>query len=488
MKKETKLSRRQLLRLSAVAGTGALVAACAPAAPTAAPAAPAAPTEAPATAPTEAPKEEPKPTEAPAAAAGGTVQVLNRQEYFPALGEEIQKQTEEFIKSIGYEPDVSSVNPEVFGDFMAKMQAAVAAGNPPDLAYHGVSISQMYDSDIVNDVSDIVNELVEKYGDIVPANTPRFAKFDDKWWSVPFITTAGAWFVRKDVAEAAGVDLNDFSTLEKRRDAALKMSDPSKEMYGWGLTYNKSGDAQGTITTAFQAFGGRAVDESGTKVTFNSPETVEGVKFLAGIFTDEKFKPMIPPGIESWTDPSNNEAYLAGKIGMTQNAFSVYAKAKLDANPVYEKTAVVRFPMANDGSIELGSGGAQWYTIFKGVRQPDAARQIILHFIDPVVFTPLSGLGGGLFMPAYKNNWTDDLLKLEPAFPALKDIMFNPTDYTGFAYPAQPNAAIDASFALAFLPEMMANIITGKMTAEQAVEDGHKKMVAIFEEKGLPQS
>lgn len=420
MKKETKLTRRQLLRLSALAGASAALAACAT--PTT-PAQPAAPAEG----------EVPTPTTSPAAPTGGTIQVLHRQEYFKALEEELKKQTSEFIISLGYTPDVSTVNPEVFGDFIAKMQAAVAAGNPPDLAYHGNSVSVMYDSDIVEDVTDIVDELVSKYGDVVPASAQRNARFEGKWYSVPFITTSGAWFVRRDIAEPAGVDVKQLPKLQDRLDAAIKMSDPAKEMYGWGLTVNRSGDGHGLIQTAIQAFGGRAVDESGTKITFNSPETIAGVEWLAAIYTDAKYKPILPPGVESWTDPSNNEAWLAGKIAMTQNAFSLYAQSKRDNNPAYPNTAVVRYPMTNDGKLELGTGAAQWYTIFKGVKNRDVARQIILHFIDPARFTPLSGLGGGLFMPAYKNNWTDDLLKLEPAFSTLKDIMFNPTDYTGFA-------------------------------------------------------
>jgi hypothetical protein len=35
---------------------------------------------------------------------------------------------------------------------------------------------------------------------------------------------------------------------------------------------------------------------------------------------------------------------------------------------------------------------------------------------------------------------------------------------------------------------MMSNIITGRMTAAQAVKEATDKGIAIFEEKGLPQS
>ena len=210
MKNKTLVTRRQLLRMSATAGTGALLAACA------APVAPAA-TTAPAA---------PAPTAVPAAPKGGTVQVLIRQEYFPGLQTAIEKELDTYIKSLGYTPDVSAVNPEVFGDFQAKMQAAVAAGNPPDVAYHGTSVAQMYDNDLVADATPIVDELVSKYGGFVPANAASNAQFKGKWWSVPFITTSGAWFVRKDIAQAAGVDITKLDKFEDRLAAAVKMSNP----------------------------------------------------------------------------------------------------------------------------------------------------------------------------------------------------------------------------------------------------------------------
>ena len=489
----SRMNRRHFLRLSALVGGSAALAACAAPPATQAPAGqpaetPAEATTAPAAEPTAETIAEPtvEPTSAPAAA-GGTVQVLHRQEYFKELETAYKAQTEEFIQSLGFQPDVSTVNPEVFGDFMAKMQAAVAAGNPPDLAYHTNAVSQMYDLDLAIDHSAIVDELAQKHGDPLPANVVNTARFDNVWYSVPHSTNSGAWFVREDWAQDAGVDLAALKTLPERLDAALKMSDESQQRYGWGLTVNKSGDGHGLITNAFQGFGGRAVDETGQKVTFNSPETVAGIQWLADIYSKPENKVALPPGVESWTDTSNNEAFLAGQIGMTANAFSVYAKAKADQNPIFDSIGVIRFPMTNDGELEMGGGANAYYTIFKGAKQPDAARQIILHFLDPQVFTPLSILGGGLVMPAYKNAWTDDLVQASPAFAGLREIMFNPSVYQGFGHPAKPNAAIDAAFATGFLSDIMADVITGRKTAEQAVADGHNQMVQIFEEKGLMQ-
>jgi multiple sugar transport system substrate-binding protein len=362
----------------------------------------------------------------------------------------------------------------------------VQAGNPPDLAYTTLSIPQLYFLDTLEDVTDVVEEAISKYGDVVPLIAAKSAKLDDRWWSVPFMSNAGAWFARNDAFEAKGIDPMTLTTWDKRRDAALAVSDPDNELWGWGLTINKSGDGHGTIMGVIQAFGGSITDESGEKVTWNSPETVAAVKWLQETYTSDKYKPMLPPGIESWTDTSNNENYLAGKVALTANAFTVYGKMKLDKSPLLAKTAVLRPPTANDGT-PLEAGGNGWLSIFKGAKNVDLAKKLVLHLLDPANFMPMVQSGGGLFLPAYKNLWTDEVTSIDPNFASLKEIIFSPTPFTGIAWPADPNAAIDAVTAAAIQSEMMANVTTGNMTAEEAVEDAHNKIVRIFEELGLPQ-
>jgi multiple sugar transport system substrate-binding protein len=488
---DRRFSRRTFLRATMAGAGTALLAACGastatPPAATSAPAAAAtaAPAAPAATAAGAAPTNTPAPLPQGSA---GKLTVIHRTEYFAVVQEKFRTAVEQFAKDQGVQLDISTANPEVFGDFMAKMQAAVQAGVPPDLSYHQLSIQQMRALDLVEDVSDVVDEVVKKYGDIVPVTAAKNAKIEDKWWAVPFMSQTAGWFARKDVFEAAGIDVNTLDTLDKRRDAALKISDASKKMWGWGLTINKSGDGNGFITDVIQAFGGSYTDQTGKKVTFNSPESVAAVKWLQETYTSDKYKPMLPPGIESWTDPSNNEAYLAGTIALTANQFSIYGKAKADKNPVFEKTALLHKFKTNDGKLlEAGQNG--WLTIFKGSKNIDVAKKLILHLLDPQIFDPMVREGGLLFLPAYKNLWTDDLLKIDTIFPTVKEILFNPNAYTGAAYPADPNPAIDGITAAAIQSQMMANVTTGQMSAEDAVKDAHDRIVQLFEEAGLPQS
>ena len=76
--------------------------------------------------------------------AAGKLTVIHRTEYFEEAQNMFRDTVTEFAKANNVELDISTTNPESFGDFLGKMTAAVKAGNPPDFAYtSNVSISQM---------------------------------------------------------------------------------------------------------------------------------------------------------------------------------------------------------------------------------------------------------------------------------------------------------------------------------------------------------
>jgi multiple sugar transport system substrate-binding protein len=416
----------------------------------------------------------------------GTLSVIHKTEYFQVVQTMFRDIVVNFASKQGAPLDISTANPELFGDFTAKMLAAVQAGNPPDLGYHVLSIPQMYSLNIVEDVTDVVDQLIATYGPVVPKIAEFNARIENRWWAVPFMCTVGAWFARRDVFEAAGIDVNTLDTWDARREAALKVSDPNNKMWGWGLTLNRSGDAHGLILSVIQGFGGSFTDETGLKVVFDSPQTLAAVEWLAETYMSERFRPMLPPGVESWTDTGNNEAYLAGTIALTTNQPSVYAKAKADGNPVFENTAVLHAPRTLDGRLlEAGQNG--WLTIFKGAPNVELAKKLIIELLSPANYTPMAQNGGGLFLPAYQNLWTKDVLGTDPNFAVFEDILLNPDIFYGRSHPAPPNALIDSIDGAAITSQMMSNVTTRAMTPAEAVKDAHKRIVQIFEEGGVPQ-
>lgn len=421
--------------------------------------------------------------------AEGTLSVIHRTEYFEEVQTLFRETIQKFADDKGMTLDASTANAEAFGDFIGKMQAAVAAGNAPDIAYvSNNSIVQLHLLDLLEDVTDVVDELESMYGPTMPGSSPhKNGQFDDVWKAIPYLATSGAWFARGDKFAEADIDpTTDIETYDQRRDAALTISDPDGEFWGWGLTPNQSGDGFGFLMGLINSYGGSFTDETGLVVTFDSPETLEAVEWLAALYTDEMYAPALPPGILSWTDISNNEAYLAGTIGITANAFSVYAAAKRDDNPVFPDTLVLRPPVGPSG-LRTESGGNSWLIIPKGAVNGDVARELALHLIDPATFTPMAAVGGGLFLPAYDDLWTDELIEADPNFAIVKDIVSNPDPYIGYSWPADPNAAIDAVRAASVPEQMVANVTSGRMTPAEAVTAAHQQIVDIFEEGGIMQ-
>jgi multiple sugar transport system substrate-binding protein len=422
--------------------------------------------------------------------AAGKLTVIHRTEYFEAAQTAFRQTVENFAAANNAELDISTTNAEAFGDFLGKMTAAVRANNPPDFAYtSNVSISQMHLLDLLEDVTDVVEEAVAKYGNIMQGiNAPQNGQFDGRWKAVPFIANTTGVFIRGDKLAELGVDPATLKTWADRREVALAMSDPDNEFWGWGHTVNQSGDGWGIASSILNAFGGHFTDESGQIVQFNTPETVAAFEFVKETYDrNGKYAAMLPPGVEAWNDLSNNEAWAAGNIGYSHNAFSMYAASKRDNPELLKNTTLLRMPEANNGDSRDGGAVGGWLTIFKNAPNVDMAKQLALDLLDPANFTQMSSVAGGLFMPAYENLWTDELLAADPNFAIIKEQVSVPDPFIGPSWPAQPSAAIDAIRAQGILEQSMGNVIAGRMSAADAVADAHQKIVELFEEGGIMQ-
>jgi multiple sugar transport system substrate-binding protein len=420
--------------------------------------------------------------------AAGKLTVIHRTEYFEAAQNLFREAVSNFANANNAELDISTTNPESFGDFMGKMSAAVRAGNPPDLAYTStVSIPQMHLLGLLEDVNDVVEEAISRYGNVMQGiNAESIAKIDGRWVAVPFIANTTGTFFRGDKLAEKGIDPKTLLTWGDRREAALAISDPDNGFYGWGLTVNQSGDGWGVASAILNAFGGHFTDETGTKVEFDSPETVAAYEFIRETYDrNGKYAAMLPPGVESWGDISNNEAWLAGSVGYTHNAFSLYAASKRDNNPVFPHTVLLPQPIANNGDHRNGGAVGGWLTISKGAPNVELAKKLALDLLDPVNFTPMSSVAGGLFMPAYENLWTEELISADPNYAIIKEQVDIADPFIGPSWPANPAAQIDAIRAQGVLEQSMGNVIAGRMTPAEAVTDAHNKIVQIFEEGGI---
>ncbi len=456
------LSRRQALKwMGGMAGMAALSACVAPAAPGAAPAA-----DAPAA---EMPK----------------LLVAHRREYFA----EMETLFSDAVMAWGAENNVdvetTTVAAEANQDFVPKLLAEVQAGNPPNLVYHVRLVQLLFANNAVEPVTDVVNEMVETYG-AAPYGQRVSNLIDGEWYGVPYMMSGGGMWARKSIFESKGIDAVTLGTYEAARDACLEVSDPSADVYGWGLTYNTGGDATGFVQGVIQNWGGHYTNEDASEVTFNSPETLAAVEFLTEIYTSDTYAPMIPPGLASWNDSSNNEAFLAGTIAFTSNAASVYAKAKADGNPIFEDTLRIE-TLVGPLNMKQEAGGGGQFNIPRGATHQDLAKDLAKHLIAPGVFLPISLISAGLFLPAYEAYYSmDEVVSAYEADPNLARMGASTLgDFVGASWPAPPSPLFDAIAAQAVLTDMMAQIVAQGVSPADAVSQAHDRIITIGQEMGM---
>lgn len=461
------LSRRQALKImGGLAGMAALSACVAPPAP--------------GTAPTTSGSEAAEPSTAPT-----SFLVAHRREYFAEMETLFSNAVKDWGAANNVDVETTTVAAEANQDFVPKLLAEVQAGNPPNLVYHIRLTLQLYGQDAVEEVNDSVAEMSELYG-APPYGQVITNMFDGNWYGIPYMMHGGGQFARRSVFEGAGIDPDSLASYEQRRDACLEVSDPSSDMYGWGLTVNTGGDATGTIQGIIQNWGGHYTNEDISEVTFNSPETIAAIEFLADIYTNEMYTPMLPPGVGSWNDSSNNEAYLAGTVAYTHNAASLYANAKADGNPVFEDTLVLETAIGPTNTrLEAGGGGQ--FIIPRGAAHQDLSKQLAAHMIQPEIFLPISTISAGLFLPAYADYYAmDEVIAAFDADPNLARMgEAAQGDFLGASWPAQPHPLFDAIAAQAVLTDMMAQIIAQGTTVDAAVAQAHDRIITIGQEMGM---
>lgn len=535
---ERGLTRRKMLRYSLIsAAVTSVLAACQQAAspaPTTAPAAAPKPTTPPAAAPTAAPTAAAaaKPTSAPAGAAttapttapaagaatkpaaggnfsgppsaaslnlskvniNGKLTVVQSRDFHPDHNAYIEAQIKQFAQTMGYDLDHSYIEAYAgSGDVVQKLTAAVQAGDAPDLLIHTLGPSQLHFLDIVEDVTDFETQLEQQQGKLAPAYEKRF-HIDGKYWGMPHFSRSGGFWARPSAFKAAGIDpLKDLTDYQQVADACLKITDASKPLYGWGMTANRSGDGDSTVRLTLFMFGGQVNDDSGEVVVLNKDPyrqyNIDALTWLKGIYTDPKYQAMLPPGVAGWGDTSNNEAWLAGQLGFSNNAGTMYATSVVNKNPVADDTILMPQVkgIGSGARVLQGPGDPMNFYIMKGARNKDAAFQIVQNLMTAEAFKQIFTISTGYVYPAREWGWDQpELTEAQYAkniTPVWKQIFNDPSAFQGTAHPSAPTPQSNALDNTNFWTDMFGEILGGK-AVDTTLSDWHNRVVQTFKEFG----
>jgi len=373
-----RMTRREFIVRAAAAGVSmsaiaGWLAACAPA-PAQAPAA-AAP------AATDAPAADAPAAEAPAAeepmklelAPGTKLTLKLRASFIPEGNQVLSALIADWAAKNNLEVEADIVSMD---DLSTIAATAAETGSGPDIVEIYVSQPHLY-ADKLEDVSDVADYLGENYGGWYPFSEDA-CKVDGVWRALPSFISANTCLYRTDLFEDIGY--TEFpKTWYELLEAGKKMVAAGHPPFGHALGH-AVGDGNDFAYTLLWSFGGKEVSEDGKTVTINSPETEEAVEFL------KEYAKVMAPDILAWDDSSNNRAYLAGEISMTNNAASIYVVAKTNAPDIYPVTAAAKYPDGPAGRVHMAELMSR--ALFKYSPNKDAAKALLKHLMEKDQLAP----------------------------------------------------------------------------------------------------
>jgi multiple sugar transport system substrate-binding protein len=295
--------------------------------------------------------------------------------------------TEAFKKaSPATEPDVQTIGND---DWMAKYIASTTAKSGPDALM--ITSSRFTDMLRIGGLRDITTYNKQWPGkDAVATFTPAFSE-NRKVYGVPFFTFIDWMYYRKDLLNAAGIT-KEPTTLAEFREAAIAMTNPGKNQWGFAMRGGSGGG--GHIVQILHAYNGPIMSPS-FKASLSLDNAVEAMRFWVNLAVKDKC--VVPTvATDGYTQLLAN--YASGKAAMLAHRGGSF----VDIGKMWKYgTEVMTLAMPKGPKSQMGFTSPLANGLFKEAKNPNAG------------FEYISYLGGGKAQA--------DFLKATGYFPTSTD-------------------------------------------------------------------
>ncbi len=406
--KQTKLTRRALLKGAGIAalGTGvSALAACSAPAPTPAPAKPADTGAA-------------KPA-APVTLKGAKVNWLGGAwSFLPELDPVIDNFANDWAKQNNV-----TLTIERDQNFGPKIQTAIETGSGANII-QSATPPAIYAKSLA-DVSDVAEALSTEGGGYLPAG-PFVAKNSGKWIAVPL--GQHNWFMnyREDWFKEEGI--TKFPDTWDEMLVAGKKLKAKGRPFGMTFSDKAAGDGNAAPYLILWAFGAKEFNPDGS-LALDSKETLAALEYAIQFHND-----CGDPGEVAYDDGANNSGFLAGKISMTANVNTIYLPATKN-NPAVAAGMNHAIPPKGPAG-RFGAATLPWWGILGHTKGADldAAKDLIKNFFSVKNLGAFYKAGQGYILPMLPKFESEPIWPADPKLAIAKD-MFKLALPAGYALP-----------------------------------------------------
>jgi len=388
--------------------------------------------------------------------------------YVTACNDILAKHVEAWAKERNVEAEFDWAT---FGDREQKFVAAIEAGNPPDVAEMNYQGPMRY-RPALRDVTKLAKEIAGARGGLLPY-ADRVMQFQGQYFGIAHQAFGGGLHVRKDLLAEKGVKMPKVYDPDVI-DMAKKCQDASKDLWGFGQTLNRCDDGNGYMQNILWNYGGGVWDKDG-KPALGTTFREQNLKALQfSVDTIQKYK-IQPPGVMSWNDVSNNEAYLAGKLVSTNNGASLYYAMVNKKHPLAEKTQVILAPGGPAGSF--AAAGAYNWGIFQKTKHAELCEDLIRWVEDEKRFEEYMKASIGQAGPVYKSRAENPYWKTDPNFQGMLQNLLRGV-WVGYPGP-YTSAAVEVQ-AQYILCDMAGRVVVAGLSPEAALKEAHARVEEIY--------
>jgi multiple sugar transport system substrate-binding protein len=206
-------------------------------------------------------------------------------------------------------------------ELLTKLSAGFAGGTYPDISYaYGSWASQLEASGRTLDITDKVADPDVKWDEFPESARLTVQPTGAKTIGFPAIVDNISLIYNTDLFDAAGLAYPDENwSWDDFREAAKKLTDPSKNQYGYAYSVSGQEDTTWQFWPHLWQRGGAILSDDGKEAVFNSQAGVDALTFLRDMAVEDKSIYL------DQTDTKYGELFAAGSIGMiTSGPWQLY--------------------------------------------------------------------------------------------------------------------------------------------------------------------
>ena len=276
-----------------------------------------------------------------------------------------------------------------------KLATAITAGKTPDISQIGTTW---------------MGEFATQALDPTPASIDKASFFEGAQkttevggtsYGVPWYVETRLVYYRKDLAAKAGITTlpTDWAGLK-----AMAKAMQTKAGAKWGIDLQAGGQGSWQSVLPFAWSNGAEVASADQKkYTFDTPETVEAVKYWQGYFTDKIAAKQLPLN-------SRAPSFVDGSVPMfISGPWEMGGINDLGKAGFKDKYGVMEMPKQKTATSFVGGSDL---AVFKNSKNRDSAWKFVQWLSDPKTQVKFFALSTDL--PSVKSAWTDPSLTADP--------------------------------------------------------------------------